>query len=361
MRKRRVLSIICSFMGLSSVFVLNACASGLHPVTPSDILGGGPAIETTLLVKHECSLSAGGREFRLPVGEYRPIHVDAHGVLYAAPGGVQTKRGDKVWRIPGGIHFPNSAGQYYSFLSMWVALTEGDVSKLRLPTECAKPDGSNVSLTRNGREVHAARPQSSNVLPKYGSQPKDEAQQAADREFIAAVDEQYKGNRKSASKEIAERGWQFLRQGKTDDAMRRFNQAWLLDGSNGQALWGMAVIQGNRPGGRPEALKLFAEAEEFVSSDLDFYADYGLTLGIFGAQTRDESLVKKAFVHFARVYEKAPQHTLNLQGWAMTLFLVGDYAEAWRKIGLAEATTRGGELDPKFIAALQSKMPRPSP
>jgi hypothetical protein len=361
MQKRRVLPIICSFMGLAFVLALDACASGLHPITPSDILGGRPAIETTVLVKQECLLSAAGREFRVPVGEYRPTQVDSHGVLYAAPEGVLTKRGEKVWRIPGGIHFPSSAGQYYSFLSMWVALTEGDVSKLRLPAECAKLDGSTVSLTRSGREVSSARLQSSNVLPKYGLQPKNEAQQAADRDFIAAVDEQYKGNRKGASKDIAERGWQFLRQGKAEDAMRRFNQAWLLDGSNGFAVWGMAVIQGNRPGGRPEALALFAEAEEFVSGDLDFSVDYGLTLGIVGAQTRDEALVKKAFVRFARVYGKAPQHTLNLQGWAMTLFLVGDYAEAWRKIGLAEATPRRGELDPKFIAALQTKMPRPSP
>jgi hypothetical protein len=70
-------------------------------------------------------------------------------------------------------------------------------------------------------------------------------------------------------------------------------------------------------------------------------------------------MVREALGRFAQLHEKAPQHILNLQNWAITLYLVGDYAGAWRKIVLAEATPRHAELDPKFLAALQSKMPRP--
>ncbi|OGP82059.1 MAG: hypothetical protein A2Y95_00785 [Deltaproteobacteria bacterium RBG_13_65_10] len=140
-------------IGLAVALALAACATGTHPITPSDVIGGGPAMETSLLVKRECSLSGGGRVYLLPVGEYHPTQVDSHGVFYAAPSGVTEKRGDTERTIPGGIHFPNSGGQYYSFLSMWVALWEGDISKLPLPDECWKPYGSTVSLTRNGREL----------------------------------------------------------------------------------------------------------------------------------------------------------------------------------------------------------------
>jgi hypothetical protein len=43
----------------------------------------------------------------------------------------------------------------------------------------------------------------------------------------------------------------------------------------------------------------------------------------------------------------------------MTLFSVGRYSEAWAKVELAETTPNKGNLDPRFLANLESKMPRP--
>jgi thioredoxin-like negative regulator of GroEL len=116
-----------------------------------------------------------------------------------------------------------------------------------------------------------------NVLPKYGALPKSEAQKAADAKFLASIDETYKGNRKKAAEDLSARGWQFLRQGNSPDAMRRFNQAWLLDSSNGTVLWGMAAIQADS-GKLDESLTLFAEAEALLGGDTDFTADYAKTL-----------------------------------------------------------------------------------
>lgn len=200
--------------------------------------------------------------------------------------------------------------------------------------------------------------QNINLLPKYGGLPKNDAQKAADEKFLASIDGYYKGDRKKAAEEASSRGWQFLRQGNAPDAMRRFNQAWLLDNSNGSAIWGMAAFEAGS-GKLNESLALFAEAERIVGGDIDFAADYAKTLGIAGAQTRNESLLNDAFARFARVHEKAPQHTLNLQKWAITLFYVGNFGEAWKTVKLAEATPRHAELDPSFLAALQSKMTRP--
>jgi tetratricopeptide (TPR) repeat protein len=196
------------------------------------------------------------------------------------------------------------------------------------------------------------------LLPKYGSLPKNETQKLSDVKFIASIDEYYKGNRKKAADEVSARGWQSLRQGNVTDAIRRFNQAWLLDNSNGSALWGMAAIQANT-GKATDSLKLFEEAERSIGNDIDFFVDYAKAIGVAGAQTKNDALLQDAFARFARAYEKAPQHTLNLQNWAITLFYVGNYAEAWKKIKLAEATPRHAELDSNFIAALQGKMPRP--
>lgn len=203
-----------------------------------------------------------------------------------------------------------------------------------------------------------ASAQELNLQPKYGLVPKSEAQLAADAKFIASIEEHYKGNRKKASDEIASRGWQLLRQGNIPEAMKRFNQAWLVDNANGIALWGMAAVQ-SVSGKFEQSLKLFSEAESIVGSDIDFSADYAKAVGFAGAQAKNATLLNDAFSRFSRVYEKAPQHTLNLQNWAITLFYVGNYAEAWKKVKLAEATPRRAELDPNFIRALQGKMSRP--
>ena len=197
-----------------------------------------------------------------------------------------------------------------------------------------------------------------NLQPKYGAAPKSDMQKAADAQFLSGIDEHYKGDRKKAAEAASSRGWQFLRQGNRPDAMRRFNQAWLIDNTNGSALWGMAAIQADS-GNIAASMKLFAEAESSVGGDIDFAVDYAKALGIAGAQAKDDALLKNAFTRFARLYEKAPQHTLNLQNWAITLFYNGDYRESWKKIQLAEGTPRHVEIDPSFVAELQSKMRRP--
>lgn len=197
-----------------------------------------------------------------------------------------------------------------------------------------------------------------NLLPKFGSIAKSDAQKAADAKFLASIDDFYKGDRKKAAAEVAARGWQFLRQGNTSDAMRRFNQAWLIDSTNANALWGMAAVSGSK-GDFTQSLKLFSEAERFVGSDIDFAVDQAKTIGLAGAQANDKALLQDAFARFARLYDRAPQHTLNLQNWAVTYFYIGNYPDAWKKLKLAEATPRKADIDPRFVTALQEKMPRP--
>ena len=196
-----------------------------------------------------------------------------------------------------------------------------------------------------------------NLLPKYGSLPKTEWQKEADAAFISATDQEYHGDRKSSG-DSAARGWQYLIAGDRDDAMRRFNQAWLLDKQNGIALWGMAAIEADS-GRLDESLKLFAEAEKFVGNELNFSVDHARAIGVAGAERNDAALLKDALDRFERIYRKAPQNARNLKNWATTLFSVGRYSEAWEKVRLAEATPNKGNLDPHFLEALEAHMPRP--
>ncbi len=197
-----------------------------------------------------------------------------------------------------------------------------------------------------------------NLSPKYGGLPLTAIEKEINDKFVSGMNEDYHGDLKKASMDMAMRGWQYLAAGDLDDAMRRFNQAWLLNKKNGTALWGMAAIEASS-GNYDDSLKLFTEAEKFVGSDINFSVDYAKALGKAGVQLKDDTLLKFAFNRFEFNYQKAPQNTLNLQNWAMTLFSIGKYSEAWVKVKLAEATPNKNQLDPRFIADLQSHMPRP--
>lgn len=200
--------------------------------------------------------------------------------------------------------------------------------------------------------------QTSALLPKYGGGSGETNLGPGEQKFLADADAQFHGDRKKASAEFTARGWVLLRQGKGDEAMQRFNQAWLLQGNNGNALWGMGQIEANR-GKAAESLKLFGEANRLIGFDLDFAVDYARALSLAGVKLGDKKLLDEAFKRFAQLHTRAPQSTLNLQNWAIALYYTGQYAAAWDKVKAAQATPGGAEMDTKFVTELQHKMPRP--
>jgi tetratricopeptide (TPR) repeat protein len=108
-----------------------------------------------------------------------------------------------------------------------------------------------------------------------------------------------------------------------------------------------------------EALQLFAEADQYISNDINFTVDYARCVATASTALNDEKLRKDAFERFEHIYQIAPQNTRNLKNWAVLLMSLGKYAEAWEKIKLAEATPDKKLLDPKLISDLESHMPRP--
>lgn len=199
-----------------------------------------------------------------------------------------------------------------------------------------------------------------NLQPKYGGVEKNAAQKAADAEFLAGVNRYFNNDRTKAGQESAKRGWDFLQEGNLDDAMRRFNQAWLLNSSEGSALWGMAVVQMLKQQ-IEQGMRLFEEAAETQSGNIDFAVDHARAMGAAAAATNNQDLLEKAWTRFEQNYQKAPTHTLNLQNWAISYYYVGMYPEAWQKVQLAEKTPRAAVLDQRFIHDLAEKMPRPQP
>jgi tetratricopeptide (TPR) repeat protein len=206
--------------------------------------------------------------------------------------------------------------------------------------------------------LNVALAQNINLLPKYGNEEKTAEQKAIDAQFLKGLDDSYKGDRKKASIEIAQGGWQFVSQGNLDNAMVRFNQAWLADNKNGLSIWGMGVVLATS-GQFERCLPYFAEADGLIGADIGFAVDYAKVLGIAGAELKNAAHTSNALARFAKIYGQQPDNTSNLQNWSIILFYNDKFKEAWDKLKLAEATPDKAEIDPNFVAALQAKMPRP--
>lgn len=80
-----------------------------------------------------------------------------------------------------------------------------------------------------------------NLLPMYGKEAKCEAQLQADKEFIETATKKFK-DLKSAAEYYAKSGEAYFNKQDDETAMKRFNQAWLLDSTNAKSYAGFGAI-----------------------------------------------------------------------------------------------------------------------
>ena len=99
-----------------------------------------------------------------------------------------------------------------------------------------------------------------NELPMYGLREKTAKQERADREYIRMMTRDGR-SREEAAEAAAQNAWHVFYGGDKAMAIRRFNQAWLLDPSNQLALWGFAVTSIDR-GDWDAALRYYRMAIE---------------------------------------------------------------------------------------------------
>jgi len=133
-----------------------------------------------------------------------------------------------------------------------------------------------------GTQTGEAQPRPANEQPMYGEVAKTPDMLAADKAFIDQV-EGMGYSRAGGSDESVKRGMQELMQ-KHDltIAMRRFNQAWLLDPDNGDAYHGMAIVVMERDHDPNAADRLFRMALAAPRKSPNIGVDYGRLLLMSG-------------------------------------------------------------------------------
>ncbi len=172
----------------------------------------------------------------------------------------------------------------------------------------------------------------------YGGKEKNAAQKAADQKFLAAV-ERRGISRRDAAIHASKRGFQFLRKGDLSTAIKRFNQAWLLDAEYGGAYWGFAVVLHERDKNMVEAERMFVKAGQLLPEDADLQVDHGRFFGKTGRPRR-------AIEH----YEQALSLNGNARdahaGLASARIALGEFRKA---LAHAKMSVARNEYHPKEI------------
>lgn len=202
-------------------------------------------------------------------------------------------------------------------------------------------------------------------VPMYGGMDRSAVPElrAADEKFISDVTTAF-GSREKASRTWVEQGFKFYNSNDLAMAMRRFNQAWLLNPKNPETYWGFALVFQDQQQ-YCEALPLVDMA--FANGPIQdgFLPDAGIIYA--GCVAKNSSLsesVKQAYLkRVDELFEQAyvspvvgKQYTLH--NWARAMYGRGDYAAAWAKVKEYRRIS-GGEFDRKFIDLLSSKLQEP--
>ncbi|MEW6426497.1 MAG: tetratricopeptide repeat protein [Thermodesulfobacteriota bacterium] len=201
-----------------------------------------------------------------------------------------------------------------------------------------------------------------NLQPMYGGVEKTPQQKRLDDAFIASI-VQKTGNRWNGSMQVSQLGWSYLQKGDWETAMRRFNQAWLLDQDNYEAYWGFAAILDNQ-GKYADACAMgekalsLAPGNTKVMCDVAFgYSNYAYSME--ENQNERDRYFKKAISLYEQAAAIDPNYSCIYNHWAITLFYTGEYQAAWEKVKKSEEL--GFNFSQGFLDDLTEKMPRPEP
>lgn len=142
-----------------------------------------------------------------------------------------------------------------------------------VPTEGGSRAPSVSELPEVPPSPSATSSRDSSLLPLYGGVAKSPALASRDAAFVASITERA-GSREQAFAITLRAGQSALDAGDVDTAMRRFNQAWLIDASSSEVYRGMAHVEERRGYGE-SAVALYRQALTLDPERADIACELG--------------------------------------------------------------------------------------
>lgn len=154
---------------------------------------------------------------------------------------------------------------------------------------------------------------------------------------------------KHHAKNAVELGWTYFNQGDTDTALKRFNQALLLDPKFAPAYFGIAYVYSVQ-----DKLDLAIQYyRKSIDADPTFshsYSNVGLALLYSGKASDALPMLMKAL-------ELDPKNGEAYVNTSVYYFSVGDFSSSWKYAHLAQDNMV--VLSPELLRDLKEKMPEP--
>ena len=178
-----------------------------------------------------------------------------------------------------------------------------------------------------------------NLLPKYGGIKKNKEQEKVDREFIRVMEEKYK-DLKVASSLVANSAWEFYEKNQDNEAMKRFNQAWLLDSNNITLIFGFQLLSGK---GNDSYISVIDSMDNFYKqnlSNLNFINNLCFVLQSIKLRLEFNGIApkidfhKKSDYYFSNIENSYNDKTELYLTWVRGLLLQGRYQDALDKLKL---------------------------
>lgn len=193
-------------------------------------------------------------------------------------------------------------------------------------------------------------------FPEYGKLQKSVEELKADEKFIETFT-MLGYTTKEASIELASKAWADLRQAHYEDAMRRFNQAWLLEANNANALWGFGALLAaleNTEG----SIKYLELAYQNNSSATNLLIDISTAYLLQYNNDKDTSDLEKGLAALLKYLKSDAKNEEALYKTAIYYYHLQDYSTSWNYVD--KCKKQGGSvIQPGFIDALSKKMKNP--
>lgn len=183
------------------------------------------------------------------------------------------------------------------------------------------------------------------------------------KKLIKDTTEHY-GSREKACAAFLNNGFAYYRKDDLANAMRRFNQAWLLNPQSAKVYWGFGTVLHDQ-GKNCEAMQMIDKALNLKPPTTQgFYPDAGriITLCAVSDKTISAEAKAKLIERSESLYREAeqiePDKAYLYDSWATAYYWRGQYPEAWAMV--AKVRLAGGKPSEQFLSLIRAKMPEPA-
>jgi tetratricopeptide (TPR) repeat protein len=167
-----------------------------------------------------------------------------------------------------------------------------------------------------------------NLQPEYGNVPKPKDMQQEDNTFIAEAIKADTTMQK-ASDHMVRLGFSYLYRGDMETAMKRFNQAWLLNPKNENVYWGYGAVYGTF-GDYPSAIVQLDKGLIINPNSSVILTDKATLYFIQYQQDQDQTKLNTALGLLNKSYSIDANNVNTTYKLSICYFLDKDCGNAWK-------------------------------